>query len=125
MSESRFSKSHEWIALDGTVGTVGITDYAQRQIGRVVRVRLPEVGRRAGIGRPIAVVESGKSASDIYSPVSGRIVRVNPELARDPELINSDPMHEGWLFEIEVEDAIELESLVNESEFFRFIRELD
>ncbi|MFC4426351.1 glycine cleavage system protein GcvH [Deinococcus navajonensis] len=95
----KYAASHEWLADDGTVG---ITDHAQEQLGDVVYVELPEIGREVAAGEAVAVVESVKTASDIYAPASGRIVAVNDELSGNPELVNSAPYEGGWLFKMEV-----------------------
>ncbi|RME35321.1 MAG: glycine cleavage system protein GcvH [Gammaproteobacteria bacterium] len=110
----RYTESHEWVALqeDGTV-RVGITDYAQQQLGDLVYVELPEVGQNFVSGAECAVVESVKSASDLYMPVSGEIVSVNEELADSPELINQDPYGQGWIFEVQPTDPGELDGLLD------------
>ncbi len=98
-NELKYAPSHEWLANDGTVG---ISDFAQEQLGDVVYVELPEVGRVVTVGENVAVVESVKTASDIYAPASGTITAVNNDLADSPETVNSDPYGKGWLFKIEV-----------------------
>ena len=98
-TELKYASSHEWLAGDGKVG---ITEHAQDQLGDVVYVELPEVGREVEAGEAVAVVESVKTASDIYAPASGKIVAVNDDLSSSPELVNSGPFGEGWLFQIEV-----------------------
>ena len=114
MSELKFTEDHEWIRLeeDGAA-TVGITDYAQEQLGDVVYVELPEVGRELGKDDEAAVVESVKAASDIYCPVSGDIVEVNEALNDTPEIINDDPYGDGWLFTLHPTEAGEVESLMS------------
>ncbi|PYE53655.1 glycine cleavage system protein GcvH [Deinococcus yavapaiensis] len=102
-SDLQYMSSHEWIRVDGDVATVGITDFAQDQLGDVVYVELPEVGRVVSAGETVAVVESVKTASDIYSPASGEIVEVNDGLSGSPELINEGPYENGWLFKIRVD----------------------
>ena len=92
-----YSKDHEWIEIDGDIGTIGISDHAQAELSDVVFVDLPEVGATVAAGDPVAVVESVKAASDVYTPVSGEILEVNEELSNDPSLINSDPYGAGWL----------------------------
>ncbi len=110
----RYTESHEWVAQqeDGTL-RVGITDYAQQQLGDLVYVELPEVGQSFVSGAECAVVESVKSASDLYMPVSGEIVSVNEELADSPELINQDPYGQGWIYEIQPTDPAELDGLLD------------
>ncbi len=112
-TELRYAESHEWVALDGGTATVGITDFAQDQLGDVVFVELPEVGRRVSRGEQMAVIESVKTASDIYAPVSGVIEAVNDALDGQPELINSEPYGGGWLVRIGLSDAGELGSLLD------------
>ena len=102
-TDRQYAQSHEWIKEDGEVSTVGITDFAQDQLGDVVYVELPEVGRVVAVGETVAVVESVKTASDIYSPASGEIVEVNDALTGNPELINEGALEGGWLFKIRVD----------------------
>jgi glycine cleavage system H protein len=102
MAERRYTKSHEWLSVDGKTATVGITDFAQAQLGDVVFLELPAVGRKLAAGESFGVVESVKAASDLYSPVSGRIAAVNDKLAAHPELINSDPYGDGWILKVEL-----------------------
>ena len=102
MAERRYTKSHEWLTVDGKTATVGITDFAQSQLGDVVFLELPAPGRKLAAGESFGVVESVKAASDLYSPVSGRITAVNDKLAAHPELINSDPYGDGWILKVEL-----------------------
>lgn len=109
----KYTESHEWINADnGEVVTIGITDYAQLEMTELVYVELPEVGRTVGQGEDVAVVESVKSASDIYAPVAGEIIEVNEALADNPSLVNESPFDNGWLFKIKVENAADLEALL-------------
>lgn len=109
----KYQKSHEWLRVDdGDIATVGVTDYAQAEMTEVVYVELPEVGRNCSAGEEVAVVESVKSASDIYSPVTGEIVEVNDALTDDPGTINSAPFEGGWIFKIRITDPGELDSLL-------------
>jgi len=101
----KYTKSHEWIRLEGDIAVVGITDFAQDALGDVVFVEVPEVGRIANSGEAIAVVESVKTASDIYAPVAGEVVEANSALADKPELLNSSPYGQGWLFKMKVSPA--------------------
>jgi glycine cleavage system H protein len=113
-SELRYAESHEWVSQeDDGVVKVGISDHAQEQLGDLVFVELPEKGATFGRGDACAVVESVKAASDIYSPVSGEIVDVNEALADTPEIINNDPYGDGWLFSIRLDDAEEIEDLMD------------
>jgi glycine cleavage system H protein len=117
MSIIKFTKDHEWIKLDGEVATVGITDYAQKQLGDVVFVELPEVGRNVVAGKEAAVVESVKAASEVYAPVAGDVVEVNEALADDPALVNRDPQGEGWFVKLRIENQSELDSLLDEAAY--------
>jgi len=102
MAERSYTKSHEWLTADGKTVTVGITDFAQSQLGDVVFLELPAPGRKLAAGESFGVVESVKAASDLYSPVTGRITAVNEKLAAHPELINSDPYGDGWILKLEL-----------------------
>jgi glycine cleavage system H protein len=102
MAERRYTKSHEWLTVDGKTATVGITDFAQSQLGDVVFLELPAPGRKLSVHESFGVVESVKAASDLYSPVAGRITAVNDKLAAHPELINSDPYGDGWILKVEL-----------------------
>lgn len=113
MSDTRFTEDHEYIKVAGNEGTVGITDYAQNQLGDVVFVDVPEVGAKFAKGDEVAVVESVKAASEIYAPVSGTIVAVNEKLADEPGLVNSSPDADGWFFKIQLDDASELDGLLD------------
>jgi glycine cleavage system H protein len=102
MADRRYSKTHEWVTVDDKTATVGITDFAQAQLGDVVFLELPSMGRKLAAQEGFGVVESVKAASDLYSPVEGRIIEVNDKLSSKPELINSDPYGEGWIMKLEV-----------------------
>ena len=102
MADRRYTRSHEWVTVDGKTATVGITDFAQSQLGDVVFLELPSTGRKVAERESFGVVESVKAASDLYSPVAGRITAVNEKLAGKPELINSDPYGEGWILKLEL-----------------------
>lgn len=112
----RYAKSHEWVQVDGNgEATVGISDYAQQALGDVVFVELPKPEAKVAAGEEVAVVESVKAASDIYSPVSGEILEVNSALQDSPELINSAPLGDGWLYRIKLSDSGELDALLDEA----------
>ena len=117
MSIIKFTKDHEWIKLDGEVATVGITDYAQQQLGDVVFVELPEVGRNVVAGKEAAVVESVKAASEVYAPVAGDVVEVNEALSDDPALVNRDPQGEGWFVKLRIENQGDLDELLDEAAY--------
>lgn len=117
----RYSKSHEWVRQDGDMIAVGITDYAQDQLGDVVFVELPSVGKTVSAGEAVAVVESVKTASDIYAPVGGEIVGVNPALADKPELLNSSPFEDGWMFKLRPSQTSELDALMSAAAYRQFV----
>jgi len=123
MSLLRFTRDHEWIRLDGDLAVVGITDYAQSQLGDVVYVELPEIGRRVEQGKEAAVVESVKAASEVYAPASGEVVEVNDALAADPAKVNADAMGEGWFLKLRLADAKELGGLLDEEAYRKFVEE--
>ena len=115
-----FTDEHEWIDLEGDTATVGITDYAQGQLGDIVFVELPEVGTMVEKGKDAAVVESVKAASDVYAPLSGEVVEVNDGLEDDPALVNSSPEEDGWFFKMTVSDKSELEGLMDNKAYKSF-----
>jgi glycine cleavage system H protein len=123
MTTLRFTKDHEWVRLDGDLAVVGITDYAQSQLGDVVYVELPEIGRRVEQGKEAAVVESVKAASEVYAPVSGEVAEVNEALAADPAAVNADPMGQGWFLKLRLDDPKELDSLMDEEAYLRLVQE--
>jgi glycine cleavage system H protein len=113
----KFAKSHEWVRVDGGQATIGISDFAQAQLGDLTFVELPAVGDTVNASDEIAVVESVKAASDVYSPVSGTIAEVNEALESSPELINSDAFGEGWIFKIDLSDAAQVENLLSADDY--------
>ena len=119
-----FTEDHEWVDVDGDVGTVGITDYAQGQLGDIVFVEVPEEGREVTKGDEAAVVESVKAASDVYSPVSGTVIEGNAALADNSALVNEDPEGEGWFFKLTLSDTSEVESLMDETAYAAFVAKL-
>ena len=121
MSDLNYSKEHEWIRLEGDVVTVGISDFAQEQLGDVVFVELPEPGQAVQQNGDAAVVESVKAASEVYAPVSGEVIEVNVALEDDPELVNREPTGGGWFMKIRVSDASELEGLIDEAAYRDFL----
>lgn len=116
-----FTEDHEWIDVDGDIGTVGITSYAQEQLGDIVFVEVPEEGKELGKGDEAAVVESVKAASDIYSPVSGVVIEGNAKLGDEPATVNEDPEGDGWFFKLELSDASELEGLMDEGAYKKYV----
>ncbi len=125
MSDIRFTEDHEWIRIEGDEGVVGITDYAQEQLGDVVFVELPEVGAEFAKGDEAAVVESVKAASEIYAPVSGTVTAVNDALEGEPALVNSAPTKEGWFFRMRISDPAELDGLMDEAAYREHVAGLD
>lgn len=124
MAELRFTKEHEWVRIEGDVGTCGITDYAQSQLGDVVFVELPAIGRSVTRGGDAAVVESVKAASEVYAPVSGEVVAVNDGLPDNPALVNQSPMGEGWFMKIRLSAPGELAELMDEAGYKAYLATL-
>ena len=124
MAETRYTKDHEYIRIEGDTGTIGITDYAQGQLGDVVFVELPSVGKAVAKGGEAAVVESVKAASEVYAPVSGEIVAVNTELEAAPGAVNEDPAGKGWFVKLKLTNPAELEGLLSEAEYQDYVKTL-
>jgi glycine cleavage system H protein len=123
MTTLRFTKDHEWVRLDGDLAVVGITDYAQSQLGDVVYVELPEIGRRVAQGKEAAVVESVKAASEVYAPISGEVAEVNEALTAYPAMVNADPMGDGWFLKLRLDDPKEIDGLMDEAAYQRLVEE--
>jgi glycine cleavage system H protein len=119
----KYTREHEWVAIDGSVATIGITDHAQEQLGDVVFVELPSVGDRVEKADAFGVVESTKAVSDVYAPLSGEVTEVNDDLPDNPELINEDPYGDGWMVKITLGDKADLEDLMTADEYRKFIEE--
>ncbi|MGX1787714.1 glycine cleavage system protein GcvH [Bosea sp. NPDC055332] len=124
MAETRYTKDHEYIRIEGDTGTVGITDYAQGQLGDVVFVELPTVGKALSKGGEAAVVESVKAASEVYAPVSGEVVAVNSELEAAPGTVNEDPAGKGWFVKLKLANTSELDGLLSEAEYQDYVKTL-
>ena len=124
MSETRYTKDHEWVRLDGDTATIGITEHAQEALGDIVFVELPEAGRDVDQGDACAVVESVKAASDVYAPLGGKVVEVNQAVVEDPGLINRDAEGEGWFFRLDVTDTTEFDTLMDDGEYRAFLETL-
>jgi len=124
MSDIRFTDQHEWVRVDGDIATIGITDYAQEQLGDVVFVELPEVGTEIAAGDEAAVVESVKAASEVYSPVSGEVVDVNGDIEATPAGVNEDAMGDGWFVKLRLTDPSELDKLMDEAAYAEFVEGL-
>ena len=119
----KYTKEHEWIKVDGKIATMGITDYAQEQMGDIVYVELPDDGEIISKGDAFGVVESVKSVSDVYAPISGKVVEINEPLKDNPETVNEDPYNEGWICKIEMSDTSELGDLMDAKEYEEFVSE--
>lgn len=115
--DRKYSEDHEWVKVEGQKGRIGITDFAQEQLGDIVFVELPEVGRQVKAGEALGVVESVKSVSDVYSPVSGTVTGVNTALQDHPEQVNQDPYGDGWMVELELADVGELDRLLSPADY--------
>jgi glycine cleavage system H protein len=120
----KYSKEHEWVKLDGDVATIGITQHAQEQLGDVVFVELPAVGKKVSKGGDAAVVESVKAASEVYAPVTGEVVEVNSELSADPALVNRGAEGDGWFMKVKLADPAELSELMDKADYDKFLATL-
>jgi glycine cleavage system H protein len=120
--DRKYAESHEWIKIEGNTGTCGITDHAQHQLTDIVFVELPDKGKKVNAGERTALIESVKSVSDIFTPVSGEIIEVNEKLADAPELINQDAFGQGWIFKITLSEPSELDRLMNHAAYTRHIK---
>ena len=123
MAVEKFSKDHEWIRVDGDVATIGITHHAQEQLGDVVFVEVPEVGRKVAAGEAAAVVESVKAASDVYAPVSGEVIEANDDLAATPALVNEDAEGKAWFFKVRLANPGELDALMDRAAYDQLVKE--
>ena len=122
MSDLKYTDEHEWVRVEGNVAVVGISDYAQEQLGDVVFVELPDIGKGVEKGGEAAVVESVKAASEVYAPVSGEVVDVNEPLNDDPALVNRSPTADGWFLKIRMSDPSELDKLMDEAGYLKFVQ---
>ena len=123
MSEVKFSKEHEWITLEGDVATIGITKHATEMLGDIVFAELPEKGSNVEKDGTAGVVESTKAASDVYTPVSGEILETNQPIIDDPSNVNKDPENNGWFFKIKIKDKSELDSLMSQTDYEKFVKD--
>jgi len=119
----KYSKEHEWVLVEGSVATIGITDYAQEQLGDIVFVELPALGDKVSKEDAFGVVESVKSVNDVYAPISGKVLEVNDDLPENPEMVNDDPYGDGWMIKIELADEEELEDLMTAEEYKDYVAE--
>lgn len=120
-----YTQDHEWIKMEGKTGTIGITDFAQKQLGDVVYVELPKIGAQLEFHQSLGVIESVKAVSDVYSPVSGEVTEVNEELNNSPELINEDPHSKGWIIRIKIKDESDLQKLISAAEYEKFLEGIE
>ncbi len=125
MSDIRYTKDHEYIRIDGDTGTIGISDHAQEQLGEVVFVELPEVGKQVTQGDELAVVESVKAASEVYAPVSGEVAEVNATLPDSPEKVNAEPEGDAWFVKLKITDKGELDKLMSADDYKSYVESLD
>jgi len=123
MATERFTKDHEWVRLDGGIATVGITDHAQQQLGDVVFVELPELGRKVAASEAVAVVESVKAASDVFSPIAGEGMEVNGDVVGRPALVNEHAEDKPWFFKLKVADGVALDALMDRAAYEAFVKE--
>lgn len=124
MSGERYTKDHEYVRVDGDVGVIGITDYAQAQLGDIVFVELPAAGKRVAKGEQLAVIESVKAASEVYAPISGEVLEANAEIEAAPDSVNEDALGKGWLVKLRIADAAELDELLDEAAYRAFLDSL-
>jgi len=124
-ADVRFTKEHEWVRLDGDIATIGITDHAQEQLGDVVFVELPELGREVAADEACAVVESVKAASDVYAPLAGKVQEVNQTIIDDPSIVNTDAEGEGWFFRLELDDVDAFDGLMDAAAYDEYVETLD
>jgi glycine cleavage system H protein len=117
----KYSKEHEWVAAEGSVATIGITDHAQNQLGEIVYLELPSVGDKISKDDPFGVVESVTAVSDIYAPISGTVIEINEDLPESPEIVNEDPYGDGWLVKVRLSDADDLEDLLDSEEYEQLV----
>ncbi len=125
MSQIRFTKDHEWVRLDGKIATVGITEFAQGQLGDIVFVEVPPAGKALTAGGEAAVVESVKAASEVYAPVAGKVTEGNASLPDAPETVNQDPQGKGWFFKMEVANPAEVDALMDQAAYGKYLAELN
>ena len=115
--EYKYTKDHEWIKVEGEVATIGITNFAQEQLGDIVSVEFPKIGKKFSLGESLALIDSMKTTSDLYATVSGEVIEVNSQLDERPELMNEDPFGEGWIIRLKIKNPSELENLMNVEEY--------
>lgn len=124
-NDFRYTKEHEWIKLEGDEAVIGVTDFAQKQLGDIIYVELPEVGKALEVHQAVGVIESVKSVSDVYSPVAGEVIAVNEELNKTADLVNKDPHGKGWIVRLKVKDKEAVEALMTVSDYEKFLEGLE
>lgn len=124
-NDFRYTKEHEWIKIEGGEAVVGVTDFAQKQLGDIIYVELPEVGKALEVHQAVGVIESVKSVSDVYSPVAGEVVAVNEELNKAADLVNKDPHGKGWIVRLKVRDKAAVEALMTASDYEKYLEGLE
>ena len=124
MSDKKYSKDHEWIILDNEIATIGISNHAQENLGDIVFIDLPQIGKKVNSGDEVSVIESVKAASDIYSPINGEIIEVNKKLLDDASIINKDAENEGWIFKIKVSDTNQINDLMTLENYNEYLKEI-
>jgi glycine cleavage system H protein len=122
-ADLKYSKEHEWVKVEGDVGVIGVTDFAQKQLTDIVFVELPDKGKKVEKDKQMAVIESVKSVSDVFSPVRGEVIEVNEKLKDNPDVINKDPYGEGWIVKVKIENKDELNDLMSAEDYGKFIEE--
>ena len=123
MKDKKYSKDHEWVFIENNIATVGITDHAQESLGDIVFVELPEIGKDVLSGNEVSVIESVKAASDIFTPIDGKIIETNNKLNDDASIINKDPENEGWIFKIEISNSKNLDDLMTLEQYNEFLKQ--
>ncbi len=123
MKDKKYSKDHEWVFIENNIATVGITDHAQESLGDIVFVELPEIGKDVLSGNEVSVIESVKAASDIFTPIDGKIIEINNRLNDDASIINKDPENEGWIFKIEISNSKNLDDLMSLEQYNEFLKQ--
>ena len=123
MKDKKYSKDHEWVFIENNIATVGITDHAQESLGDIVFVELPEIGKDVSSGNEVSVIESVKAASDIFTPIDGKIIETNNRLNDDASIINKDPENEGWIFKIEISNSKNLDDLMSLEQYNEFLKQ--
>lgn len=124
-SDFNYTKDHEWVKIEGDKATIGITDFAQKQLGDIVYVELPKVGTHLDVHQSIGVIESVKAVSDVYSPISGEVIQVNEDLSNSPELINQDPHGKGWIIRVKVENKTDVDKLMTAADYEKFLEGIE